>query len=1576
MPGGYRVEFGSSPRTAASPAGALGNGSFVAAGFTGIAAAGVRASLPVSVTVTPGSTVRSYSQYDEEPYAQFVAATATQFGGVRPTLPQDAKSLTFIYPGLPATHQAMARALPALADDGTVLFDPAPGGYGGSASFTAGLPGSLSGGNLEITPTITSAAPSFDGTTIAADQIDALGAARLVLGTDAHNDTVAELVVRGGATLSAAEIDVAAGAFSSSPGIFVEPGATLSTVGRGPAPVVPTRGPFPTVSYGLTLANGQLGFAPGSVTPNGVVDIGLCAPGQVCALGTASLLSEGSEVIAGNVTLGRAVQFGARSLIVAVQTINLTSQTTRAGGAALPPGFDLTQQQFQTLIAGAPALGLPVLQQLTLIAAQGVNIYGATDLTSIDPASGRSSLGQFVLQTPEINGHGASSATATISTGTFIWTGQASANGAATVGTGTGSGTLDIVADRIVLGYPSLSAGANNLPVPRVLTGFSAVNLTAASEFSTTNDGSLAVYQSQGSYVNGQGFVGVGGNLTITAPLVTGGPGSVLAVTAGGAIALLPPAGGAPSSASTAALGAELDLTASSIFDATAIVLPSGRLAMTATTGDVMLAAGSRSVLAGQATTFFDQVRYSDGGAVVLQSSVGNVTEAAGALIDVSAVSAVAGSLSVTATGRATAGALAGGLTGGNVALLGTLLGGGGTAAAGGSIDLRAATLSDTGFTALNGQLDVGGFSGSRRFDLRTGSLTIGNDATGLAVLRAHAIDVSVDRGTLSVTGSIDASGASPGSIRLAASGDLTLAATAVLDAHGTAAQLDLAGAPIDARNTGSVALAVSGGSNGANVVTGTLVIDAGATIDVAAGGGATCASGACGRVAFDAPRIGAPGSGDVAISVPGPVTILGAGSIAVDAFWNYAPSGGRIVQANLGAGGTTPLDAGAIGLDQINRDNQAFIGAAEPGGTLDATLRGKLAGLLAPGYDGALHLRPGVEITTASPTGTLDVVGDLDLSGLRYASLATDPRTQLTAAYGSGEPGVLVLRAGGDLTITGSINDGFGLAQAGATLQTPDDLGWVLNATQKLLASLVVSPYLAAQAELGAGTRFPRDATLNFALDLLAAKPGKVAALLRAGGAVPVLPGNRPATLQAAVVIPTAFVGTGAITFPGGSYAAGELIPAGTTLPRGAVLGAGVTLPVSAPLNSLVWPAGVPLSALGQITIRQPIPLAAGDVLPAGIIPRLVAPATGARIGSADLRPASGNAQGEIYGALPLLPTSAAADTLSWSLRLVSGADTAAADTRTLQAATQLAAAAQTSGAASGDLVLSDPHYSNQTTRGVSPVAVFSVVRTGTGNLDLLAGGNVAVDSLYGIYTAGSQAADVPAAYDQPRQDSFGPPASASVSVLGKFGATTLGSGLPSYEQLVASPYYQASYPQGGGDLVVSAQGSAAGYVLTDANGVPDSNAVGNWLFRQGGATTPTAWWINFGTYATFKDTNANTGVAATAVDLIGFTGFGALGGGNVTISAGGEAGYGLRDVASGRSGFASSSAIDAAIGSTGRVSGSAVATTGGGDIAVTVAGSLNAIPTLEAINASALRQADRYRHVHRPAREHRHRG
>ena len=151
-------------------------------------------------------------------------------------------------------------------------------------------------------------------------------------------------------------------------------------------------------------------------------------------------------------------------------------------------------------------------------------------------------------------------------------------------------------------------------------------------------------------------------------------------------------------------------------------------------------------------------------------------------------------------------------------------------------------------------------------------------------------------------------------------------------------------------------------------------------------------------------------GANDVAVTVLGTPAILGAKTVAVNAFrrYNDAP-----LASAPDVTGKVPQLISQAYLDGIDGQSQAFMTAALGNPALSA----RLAGL------GNYHLRPGVEVVSATPDGDLSVVGDIDLSNYRYGP-NVDRITPARRGYG--EPGGLVLRAGGNLNIYGSINDGF----------------------------------------------------------------------------------------------------------------------------------------------------------------------------------------------------------------------------------------------------------------------------------------------------------------------------------------------------------------------------------------------------------------------------------------------------------------------------------------------------------------------------------------------------------------------
>ncbi len=217
-----------------------------------------------------------------------------------------------------------------------------------------------------------------------------------------------------------------------------------------------------------------------------------------------------------------------------------------------------------------------------------------------------------------------------------------------------------------------------------------------------------------------------------------------------------------------------------------------------------------------------------------------------------------------------------------------------------------------------------------------------------------------------------------------------------------------------------------------------------------------------------------------------------------------------------------------------------------------------------------------------------------------------------------------------------------------------------------------------------------------------------------------------------------------------------------------------------------------------------------------------------------------------------------------SWSYRLVAGADYSAANSLSVQSLTSLNVSAVPAGSfllGSGSATL-DPAL-NRT--AIVP-QFFQTVRSGTGDITIAAGRDVQLlNPMATIYTAGTSAAplpnfDIPVLYN-PSND---------------LSAATF------------NPIYPAQYSQAGGNVTISAQNDIARYQI-DSTGtlVAASSAElpSNWLYRRGhldanglfssltvskAFTTEiqsTSWWIDFSNF---------------------FDDVGALGGGNVTLTAG----------------------------------------------------------------------------------------
>ena len=1619
MPGAFRVEInGLAGAGSDSGATAMRNGSWSTAGQLSIANTGIRNSQASQVILTSADTLRRYSQYNEMSYAQFAIADAAKLGVPRAMMPVDAKTLKL---ALDAGGGSDTFSFKGLG-----RFEAAPGGYGGTVAVTSRTPN----GAIQIVDANRPLTDAFNGVTVDAQSLNGMSAKRLLVGglsmvlygqsgnsVGYATSMAGTISLRSGAALVAPEVMM----ISRAGDIVIEQGASINTLGQGPASYDARDGfTYNSAPNMLVVSNGLINVLPYPETDlkGGSIRIGACTTGN--CTGQTSLYSDGSIVVSTSQTLelDDQVRYGTRHLALALSNINVGSADALADAAArnvLPAGLTLNQQVINRLLRGDTQSGAPALETLQLSAAQAFNFYGTTTLDTYDAQSGKSLLNNLLLATPAIYGAGGANDVATIHTANLIWQGAEAAPGAViSAGAGTGSGRLDINAERIELGYGAFAQPSTTKTFDRLALGFATVNLNASERITANHKGSLSVYQNLTGYDPVKGFQYSGGNLTILTPLMTGEAGSVNRITAGGAIDLAASAG---PRGSANGQGAELSLQGESIRLATAVVVPSGKVSLGAR-GDVVLTDAALIDVAGRAVAFNDVTQYGWGGDVLLDSRSGNIFQAAGSTIDLSATYNHAGKLRAVAVDAA----------GGIVDLQGKILGSssgysdaGGTRVPydAGTVEIQAQRLGSQGtldqpFADLNQRLNAGQVFGARSFQLKQGDLSIGDG------LKASTLNVSLDNGSLRVTGRVDASGERVGSINLAGKHGLTLDGGAVLDAHGSLLRVDSYGKIIDSPNR---AMVVLGSGDGL------LTLADGTRIDLRHGTAAL--NGRDGRnrgtLELNAPRILNPdgSSNDIAIDARGRLDIQGARSIALNGMISYDDA--EVINEPTASGRPYQVITQDY-LDKKHALSVAFINAALGN---DDLLHNKLAGLNNAAYGDVFHLRPGVEIVSKTPDGDLVVQGDVDLSGFRYASNHPNVKKR-DDVYGSGESGSLTLRAGGDLSIYGSITDGFAVPP-----ETADDKGWVLLPGVDFTGGDIVVP--GHGVTLAGGTAFPAGAVLNY--DLPINDIGVVA-----GTRLPVR-----ATLKQDLVLPAGTVLAAAVLDSTGNVllAAGTLLSQAQTLVAGSQLEAGTLLTQNTSLKAMTWPKGVPLpgnsqaanAALNVVTLSADTVLARGALIPSGTNVKLLD-----GVESIQLRSDVTGSLNRQWAIAPML----AEGSQSWSIRLVAGADTDAADSRLLQAHPR-----------TGDLRLADSHYGmfskempskaviiwtaqgaadllaflgitvnagdpvdpqlladnslgtveefcagapdycgvkanfvwtelaerelaqnniivkagtpidkqfmenlgvpsiddfckdspdfclaqNATEYGPAPSSSrFSVIRTGTGDLQLLSAGNLSMDSLYGVYTAGtsSSATFQGDPYNQPK-------------ALGR-GATVLNDARSDFEQFVnagTGSLYRAWYPEAGGNLMVKVGGNLTGNIVSALAGTGtgrpnpldagnDSASVGNWLWRQGsgsvdaGQAQPTAWWINFGSYTATK----------TADQLVGFTGFGTLGGGDLDVQVGGDAGL-LRSLAGSDiqpTANPRSQGLVLAVGSTGRIaSDGSLQLTGGGDLRVRIGGELN---------------------------------
>jgi len=576
---------------------------------------------------------------------------------------------------------------------------------------------------------------------------------------------------------------------------------------------------------------------------------------------------------------------------------------------------------------------------------------------------------------------------------------------------GLGGGALEILADTLVLG-----AG------DKAIKGYGAVDITA-NELMGSGTGTTRL---------------AAATTTVHVHRVSGEQASDQSLVADGSLDV----GWRATDrklAEASTLGARWALSGATLGFDTLARLPSGQLKLTATAGDLRLgpvaAAGTTAAdshaeldVAGRVVAYFDVSRPSPGGRVELVSANGNVVVNGTSKVIVSAApGGDAGDLMVSATSGefllSTEAELSGQATGDGE---------------GAGFELDVARLAD--FSRLNAKLDAGGFHGARLLRVRDQALL------SVGSMQAKEILISVDKGRLTVTGTLDASGSDAGNIGLYARDDLTLALGSLLDARATG----------DGEDGGTVEI---------ESVSGKLDLDGG-VVNVSGGAGGlggkvrAIAAQTGGVADFATPLVDSGTATAYRVAAPAGVVALAEGLVIVFKANNTNTTASPTLQVGTlaarpirmnGGDNLTPgkIKAGTsvavvydgthfqlVSDDLGSRVNAvvfgvgSIVGASEAAlygrktykaGSIDAKLQNRVeADASAFAYianalaGGGMAIRPAAEIVSATAGGDITLAADWNLA---YAN------------RGDTRAGLLTVRADRHLNLNNHLSDGFSVA-------------------------------------------------------------------------------------------------------------------------------------------------------------------------------------------------------------------------------------------------------------------------------------------------------------------------------------------------------------------------------------------------------------------------------------------------------------------------------------------------------------------------------------------------------------------
>jgi filamentous hemagglutinin family protein len=779
--------------------------------------------------------------------------------------------------------------------------------------------------------------------------------------------------------------------------------------------------------------------------------------------------------------------------------------------------------------SGNVALGnFSAVNGVVVHASQAIGFSGSGSVgsTFTGVAVSNSGSGYTSVPTVTITGTIGSGATATASLGVVSFAvtagGHGYRNGDPVTVTGPGgsqfSGTAVVDGTGAIIGVKITSTGSG---FTGAITSVTVASTTGTGATLTASLGVVGVtvtnavgYTNPTFTFSGGGGTGTtaqavgGADVLLSAPEIIVNSGATQALTTSGNVTLAAGIGTRPATVATN-FGGALAITGASIKDSAMILALSGNVSLTTTgtdtqacptCGDLTLSAGALIQATGSHITILDVTEDAPGGNVRLTSIAGNVDIEQGATVDVSATGiGFAGSLAILASGSAT--------------LNGTLDGHAAFKDLGGNFALQEGSVP-------GGNLVLGGlassFTGSFAVQLGSGNITLGAGQT----LTSDSVLLVASSGSVSVDGTIDASGPTGGTISLFGATLVSVGSNAVLKANyaaadptdpayanGTAAlvqtggtiTLGTTGTPTKDAASGNIVLDTTGcGGSGcgyesiSSANSGWIRVAAGAVLDVSGGPGGANINNAGGEVVIRAPilddnTVNVDFRGTVRGVVDGNGNATGKG-VVLDAYavWSTTDpsSGGKHFDGIVDPAGwfddngnplqgtdqngnvilaptpQSPLQSGQLfSVTSPNQDHVDFYGTTLANFVENFTVAPSAGGASFSGIAN-FHARPEIDLINPSVAvnhGNITVASNWNLGA--GSENSTGVVSLIYRTNNGKEPGTVGLFARNGVQINATISDGFFLPYNPGAGGTSDDVS----------AAAAAAAYNAAVAELNA---------------------------------------------------------------------------------------------------------------------------------------------------------------------------------------------------------------------------------------------------------------------------------------------------------------------------------------------------------------------------------------------------------------------------------------------------------------------------------------------------------------------------